>query len=75
MALTRKDYNRIAYYLAMQEPELLEDDNRLSPVRMEHEACCYAVAQALVGTNPHFRKELFLEACKFNYWKNKKLPR
>jgi len=75
MAMTRKDYNRIAYYLAMQEPELLSDNNDISQVRMQHEVCCSAVAQALVGTNPRLRKEYFLEACKFSYWENRKLPR
>lgn len=72
MAMTRKDYDRIAYHLAMQEPAPGKD-RPLSPVKLEHEACCQAVADALMGTNPRFRREYFLEACKFDYWTTHKL--
>jgi hypothetical protein len=74
MAMTRKDYDRIAFHLAMQEPAP-SGNGRISPVRLEHTACCEAVADALIGSNPRFRRDYFLEACKFDYWKTHKQPR
>jgi hypothetical protein len=74
MSMTRKDYDRIAWHLAMQEPVNTEK-NGISPVVLEHEACCQAVADALQGSNPRFKRDYFLIACKFNYWTNRKIPR
>jgi hypothetical protein len=72
MAMTRKDYDRIAFHLAMQEPVL--EMNQMN-ITHQFEADCQAVADALMGSNPRFRRDYFLEACKFDYWKNRKQPR
>jgi hypothetical protein len=74
MSMTRKDYDRIAFHLAMQEPDMLHD-GKLQKLTIQFEADCMAVADALMGSNPRFRREYFLEACKFDYWTNRKQPR
>ena len=74
MAMTRKDYDRIAFHLAVQEPENTAKDG-ISAVCLQFRADCEAVADALIGTNPRFRRDYFLEACRYNYWKTHKQPR
>lgn len=71
MSMTRKDYNKLAFHLAMQEPTVTTDYRATA----WFSAMCEAVADGLIGSNPRFRREYFLEACRINYWTNRKQPR
>jgi len=70
--LTRKDYDRIAYNLAMVDPGTVEG---FTIAKTVFRNSCEAVADALMGTNPRFKRDFFLEACNYDYWKNRKQPR
>lgn len=69
--MTRKHFDKIAWHLAMQEPGI----NEPQKARLQFDADCQAVADALQATNPRFRKNYFLEACHYEYWQTHKQPR
>lgn len=64
--MTRKDYNIIAYALAQVEPA-----EGQSVARAAWDAACKSVVQELKSDNPRFKPDMFLKACRFNYWKEK----
>lgn len=67
--MTRKDYNVIAYRMAMAEP--------VNRNRMGHDAwneACESLATGLMFTNLRFDSTRFINACKFEYWKNRVPP-
>jgi len=66
--MTRKDYNNIAFSLALAEPASPNE------AREAWKFTCRKVAEGLAVGNSRFDKSRFLEACKFDYWKNKRPP-
>ena len=67
--MTRKDYERVAYGLAMAEPVRPQDAVE------QWQATCKSVAHQLSLENPRFDKTKFLSACNFDYWKDRRPPR
>lgn len=68
--MTRKHFNKLAYELAMVEPQ-----REGSEEWKAWERSCYAVSKVCWEENGNFDRPRFLEACRYDYWKSHKAPR